>query len=162
MQWNPALQADCSGLQEGYIYCIANFADNAIPMPPTVSTLPSPVQSGIASNCVSWYQMTGSDTCEDISIIFGTFSEADFKSWNPAVGSDCSGLTVSTLLLSSFTSKITKTLRNLPGTALVCLALLRHAPRPTLSLQKMRKIQVEPLLPAKDPRLPLLKVDRQM
>src|SRR4051794_740714 len=90
--WNPAVQSDCSGLWAGYYYCIANYPNGNFPPPPTVSTLPSPVQTGITSQCVAWYEMTGLDTCDSIAEIFGTFSKADFMQWNPAVGTDCSGL----------------------------------------------------------------------
>ena len=64
-------------------------------MPPTVTKAPSVVPKGTASDCVAWYQMTGSDTCELIAAMFGTFSEADFKKWNPSVWSDCANIKVS-------------------------------------------------------------------
>lgn len=38
--------------------------------------------------------MQEDDSCDLIAAMFGTFSHDDFKSWNPAVGSDCSGLKV--------------------------------------------------------------------
>ncbi|KAJ5660691.1 carbohydrate-binding module family 50 protein [Penicillium longicatenatum] len=88
--WNTGINCSTS-LTDGTYYCVANFTSD--PLPSTVSVLPSPVQTGIVSTCVGWYLADDDDTCEDISDIFGTFDEADFISWNPAVGSDCSGLT---------------------------------------------------------------------
>lgn len=92
LQWNPAVKSDCTGLWENYYYCIAELDDN--PPPPTVTTLPSSTQDGIASNCEAWYQMTGDDTCDSIPTLFGRSSTSDFLTWNPAVESDCSGLEV--------------------------------------------------------------------
>lgn len=77
-----------------YWYCVADYASDSVPMPPTVTKAPSNLPNGIASNCVAWYQMTGSDTCNSIAAMFGTFSAADFMKWNPSVWSDCSNIKV--------------------------------------------------------------------
>ncbi|PYH81903.1 hypothetical protein BO82DRAFT_414824 [Aspergillus uvarum CBS 121591] len=90
--WNPAVGTDCSDIQSGYYYCI--WSGTSLPMPSTTATLPSPVQTGIISTCTAWYQATDGDDCTLIVDEFGTFSESDFLSWNPAVLSDCSGLVV--------------------------------------------------------------------
>lgn len=54
-------------------------------------TTPSPVQTGIVSNCDSFYEVVSGDTCYDIAqtnnITLGTF-----YAWNPAVGTDCGDL----------------------------------------------------------------------
>ncbi len=99
VQWNPAVNSDCSGLWANYYYCIAQFTNN--PPPPTTTKLPSPVQDGIARDCTAWYQMTGDDTCDSIPTLFSTFSKSDFVKWNPAVMSDCSGLKVRLQLVES-------------------------------------------------------------
>ncbi|KAL8899139.1 MAG: hypothetical protein Q9207_006349 [Kuettlingeria erythrocarpa] len=91
-KWNPALNGNCDGLWANYWYCVASFSSDALPLPPTVTKAPALLPSSIASDCVAWYQMTGSDTCESISTIFGTFSEADFIKMNPNVWSDCSNI----------------------------------------------------------------------
>ena len=93
-EWNPALQGNCDGLWAGYWYCVANFSSESLPMPPTVTAAPSPVQTGIASNCVAWYQMNLADTCDTITAMFGTFTSPDFIKWNPAVWTDCSNIQV--------------------------------------------------------------------
>ncbi|KAL2068497.1 hypothetical protein VTL71DRAFT_14834 [Oculimacula yallundae] len=94
LAWNPALDSSCA-IWVDYYYCIANpSSPSSLPFPPTVTARASPVQNGIISTCVSWYMMTVSDTCSSISLMFGTFSTADFKSWNPAVdvGGDCADI----------------------------------------------------------------------
>lgn len=96
--WNPALEENCNGLWSGYWYCVADFASTDLPMPPTVTASPSPVQTGIADSCVAWYMTTVSDTCDAIVSIFGSFSKEDFIKWNPGVWSDCSNIQVSYLV----------------------------------------------------------------
>ncbi|PQE17035.1 hypothetical protein CJF30_00003757 [Rutstroemia sp. NJR-2017a BBW] len=88
-EWNSG--ADCTNLENAY-YCVANFT--SLPLPSTASVLPSPVQSGIAPSCTSWYEATIGDDCDLIPQYFQTFTTADLLAWNPALGSDCSGLVV--------------------------------------------------------------------
>ncbi|KAE8396979.1 hypothetical protein BDV37DRAFT_289815 [Aspergillus pseudonomiae] len=89
-EWNPALGPDCKGLLPNYYYCL--LPDGFRPIPLTVTTAPAPTQTGIASNCKAWYRRNQSETCSDIVLAFGAFSEEDFKAWNPAVGQQCTGL----------------------------------------------------------------------
>ncbi|KAE8375112.1 hypothetical protein BDV26DRAFT_295302 [Aspergillus bertholletiae] len=89
-EWNPALGPQCRGLLAGYSYCL--LPDGFVPMPPTVTKAPAPTQTGIASNCKAWYRRNQSETCAEIVLSFGTFSEADFKAWSPAVGKKCTEL----------------------------------------------------------------------
>ncbi|KAI1977491.1 hypothetical protein LOZ53_001513 [Ophidiomyces ophidiicola] len=89
-EWNPALKGNCDGLWAGYWYCVA--VKGARPMPPRVTSLPSPVPTGQPSNCNSWYQTTSTETCDDIVSIFVAFSKEDFIKWNPSVGPKCDGI----------------------------------------------------------------------
>ncbi|KAM5447965.1 hypothetical protein McanCB49686_007429 [Microsporum canis] len=57
----------------------------------TAPTGPSPTQGGIITTCRQWYEAESGDTCLKIVDKYGTFSLAQFQSWNPAVGSDCTG-----------------------------------------------------------------------
>ncbi|KAL8833430.1 MAG: hypothetical protein Q9170_004273 [Blastenia crenularia] len=96
--WNPAVKSDCSQLFLDYYYCIA------IPGTPTTrsttsttkttstSSGPTPTQSGIISSCTKYYKAVSGDSCQVISDKFGTFTVAQFETWNPAVKSDCSQL----------------------------------------------------------------------
>ncbi|KAJ5146324.1 uncharacterized protein N7515_000888 [Penicillium bovifimosum] len=58
--------------------------------PSAVST-PAAIQSGVADNCVNFYKAADGDGCYDIASTHGITSD-QFVEWNPAVGSDCSGL----------------------------------------------------------------------
>ncbi|KAL8942164.1 MAG: hypothetical protein Q9216_001811 [Gyalolechia sp. 2 TL-2023] len=96
--WNPAIGTNCNSLIVGYYVCVG------IPTTPTsrpsttrtstkaTPTGPSPTQSGIISSCIKYYQTIDGDTCEGISNKFGTFTIAQFVTWNPAVQPDCSKL----------------------------------------------------------------------
>lgn len=91
-EWNPALGPDCKALLPNYYYCL--LPSGFVPMPLTVTTTPAPIQTGITSNCKAWWRRNQTETCSDIVLSFGTFSEEDFKAWNPAVGQKCTGLIV--------------------------------------------------------------------
>lgn len=63
-------------------------------MPPTVTTVPSPISTDTVKECTAWYRAREPDTCIYISLKFGTFSTKEFISWNPSVREDCSLLQV--------------------------------------------------------------------
>ncbi|GIJ81614.1 hypothetical protein Asppvi_000113 [Aspergillus pseudoviridinutans] len=98
LSWNPAVGADCSGLWAKTYYCVG------IPGTPTTKPsttavptgVPSPTQSGLISTCNNFYMAVAGDTCDKIVAKYGTFTSAEFLSWNPAVGADCSGLQAKT------------------------------------------------------------------
>ncbi|MCJ1468156.1 hypothetical protein MMC07_006784 [Pseudocyphellaria aurata] len=111
--YNPSLKGDCSGLQNGYSYCVeenfglgpapkATSAPTATPTSSssrisstsTISAGPSPTQSGIISTCQNYYKVLKGDSCSTIVDKFGTFDLDDFYTWNPAVGDDCLSLQV--------------------------------------------------------------------
>ncbi|KAI0190612.1 hypothetical protein F4808DRAFT_401018 [Astrocystis sublimbata] len=68
-----------------------------------VST-PSPVQTGIASNCNKFYKVKSGDGCWAIADKLG-IALADFYSWNPAVKKDCSDLEINVYVCISVSSK---------------------------------------------------------
>ena len=88
-EWNPALAGNCKGLWAGYFYCVANFDEGNLPMPPTITAGASPTGSGTIDTCEKWYITHGNEDCDDIAAWFGTFSAEDFISWNPSVGAAC-------------------------------------------------------------------------
>ncbi|PLB40799.1 LysM peptidoglycan-binding domain-containing protein [Aspergillus candidus] len=55
----------------------------------TVASAPIPVQSGVASNCNSFYQVKTGDTCIGIQTHFHNFTLNEFYKWNPAIGTNC-------------------------------------------------------------------------
>lgn len=91
--WNPALNGNCDGIWAGYYYCVANIDSSSPPMP-TVTAKPSTVAGGTPDSCTAWYNTTVGDTCDRVALQFGSFSKADFISWNPIVGPDCSNRTL--------------------------------------------------------------------
>ncbi|KAK0612011.1 hypothetical protein B0T14DRAFT_571853 [Immersiella caudata] len=91
--WNPVLGSTCTDqpLEEGSYYCAGAYdGDDAYLLPiPTATAQPSPVPSDTTGTCVAWYYNDGGLTCDDMVLIFGRFSLANFIAWNPSVGSTC-------------------------------------------------------------------------
>lgn len=100
--WNPAVGTDCSGLWSDTYVCVGTTATpttkptTSKPATPTGSPLPSPTQDGLTDKCTRFYKVVKGDTCAKIIAKYGTFSLSDFYGWNPAVGTDCSGLWLDT------------------------------------------------------------------
>lgn len=92
LEWNPALKGACNGVWADTWYCAVAYDYDDLPMPATISVKPSPLPSGTTTQCRSWFRTRGPDTCALIVAMFGTFSEADFISWNPSVGRDCADM----------------------------------------------------------------------
>ncbi|CAA9966826.1 hypothetical protein PTMSG1_10185 [Pyrenophora teres f. maculata] len=105
VKWNPAVGPTCDGLWAKTWYCVGipgtPTAKPTITSPPqsstqrptmTVSPKPSPTQEGLITSCTNFYFAVRGDTCAKIVSKYGTFTEQNFVSWNPAVGNDCSGL----------------------------------------------------------------------
>ena len=91
LAWNPVLNGNCDGLWVDTYYCVANYGDS-LPVPSHATKAPDTLPSGSPKDCVSWYQTSGGDDCAVIAQMFGTFSEADFISWNPSVLDDCDNI----------------------------------------------------------------------
>ncbi|OGM41739.1 LysM domain protein [Aspergillus bombycis] len=97
--WNPAVKADCSGLQPSYYVCVgvagstsSTTTSKATTASPTTTSAPhSPQQSGIISSCNNYYFVEAGDGCVLIATKHG-ITLGDFYAWNPAVGSSCSSL----------------------------------------------------------------------
>jgi LysM repeat protein len=60
----------------------------------TASAKPSPTQSGLIDTCTTFYKAVAGDSCAKIAKKYGTFTEAQFIKWNPAVGEDCAAIWV--------------------------------------------------------------------
>lgn len=100
LKWNPEIGRDCSGLWAKYYYCVGvPGTPTATPTTTTATTTttkaptgPTPTQDGIASNCQRYHLAVSGDNCQRIVDKYGAFDLAKFQAWNPAMGSDCSGL----------------------------------------------------------------------
>ncbi|KAI8207620.1 hypothetical protein K4K54_004856 [Colletotrichum sp. SAR 10_86] len=95
-EWNPVLAGNCDGLWAGNYYCVAaSSKDEPPPQPPTVSKKPEDVAVDTTDRCVRWYLAVPGDLCSNIALMFGSFSDSDFRTWNPSVGSECTTTQVS-------------------------------------------------------------------
>ncbi|KAI1281721.1 carbohydrate-binding module family 50 protein [Xylaria sp. FL0933] len=93
--WNPAVGSSCLNLIAGDYVCIGTTTSSATMTTSTsksttttpgngIST-PTPVQTGIASNCNRFYLVQNGDICDTIAAAEG-ISVSDLYAWNPAVG----------------------------------------------------------------------------
>lgn len=79
----------------GYYVCVGIPGTPTAPLPTSATpTWPLPEQPGLVSNCNNYYKVVSGDTCQGIVDRYGTFTLADFYTWNPAIGSSCSTLFV--------------------------------------------------------------------
>ncbi|KFA81763.1 hypothetical protein S40288_10202 [Stachybotrys chartarum IBT 40288] len=105
--WNPSVGPDCSDLDVTEEYCVERNWGNPLPTSSSsvratstrtsasstsTNTFPSPIQDGIIGTCTAFYRAASGDTCDAIVSRYGTFTLAQFLSWNPAVGSGCRNL----------------------------------------------------------------------
>lgn len=120
VRWNPSLSSTCGGFKSGVSYCVEAYGEPPVTttqppttappsttskpttttMPTTTSTTtkpgngietPAPVQDGMATNCNRFALVASGDTCAKLASANG-ISTADFIKFNPAAGSDCTGL----------------------------------------------------------------------
>jgi hypothetical protein len=92
--WNPAVGSTCEYLDVGDYVCI-----DIVGVTPTTTTsattttgngitTPTPYQTGMATDCDSFYLVVSGDECATVASN-ARISLADFYAWNPAVGSTC-------------------------------------------------------------------------
>jgi hypothetical protein len=96
--WNPVVGTSCQFLDLGDYVCVdiiggtpSTTTTTTIITPSTPSngiSTPTPHQTGIASNCDSFYLVTSGDQCGNLAVMYD-ISLTQFYSWNPAVGSSC-------------------------------------------------------------------------
>ena len=94
LKWNPKVGGrDCTGLQLDTYVCVS-----IIGVDPTQGNgiaTPTPTQPGLVGNCDAFYMTKKGDTCQSIINKHG-ISLAQFTTWNPQLGKDCSGLWLDT------------------------------------------------------------------
>ncbi|KAH7137618.1 hypothetical protein EDB81DRAFT_655805, partial [Dactylonectria macrodidyma] len=94
--WNPAVGNTCANLLAGYYVCVGTTTSTQPSTTTTAKTgiaTPSPVQTGIPSECDKFYLVSSGDTCSAI-VSAEKITVTNFYSWNPAVGSTCASLWV--------------------------------------------------------------------
>lgn len=94
--WNPAVRADCTGLQADVYVCIGASTGTVTPtftstVPKGGITTPTPTQDGMTSHCDGFYKVQPGDGCWKIAND-AKIELTQFYSWNSAVGSGCSAL----------------------------------------------------------------------
>ncbi|CCC12068.1 hypothetical protein SMACR_02289 [Sordaria macrospora] len=117
-RWNPSVATACK-LTAGNSYCIENnFGQDEPPQPSTSSptligtttvsttaspttgngiSTPTPIQEGMVGNCNKFHFVQSGQGCTTIGSTYGV-SLAQLVAWNPAIGSQCTGLWANTYL----------------------------------------------------------------
>jgi hypothetical protein len=90
--WNPSAGSSCAGLWADAYACVSIIGHTPTPVQPGngVQT-PSPIQSGMVTNCKTFHFVVKDETCATITTKY-RISQSNFVRWNPAVGSDCRGM----------------------------------------------------------------------
>ncbi|CAJ0542419.1 Ff.00g000680.m01.CDS01 [Fusarium sp. VM40] len=92
---NPSVFDDCSNVEDNTWYCVAGpdtpTTRTAALTTPTRPATAMPTQSGVASDCKEYWLVSKKDTCKSIRRA-NSISLEKLLSWNPALGSTCSGL----------------------------------------------------------------------
>ncbi|KAG4255375.1 hypothetical protein FPRO04_03907 [Fusarium proliferatum] len=99
IKWNPAVGEDCTNMWAGTNACVRvkGYTSSATRdiKPNRVahnqSATPSPVQAGLAKNCVKFHYIGAGTTCKEVLRHY-KITMAQFAQWNPAVGEDCKTL----------------------------------------------------------------------
>jgi LysM repeat protein len=90
--WNPAVGTSCQYLGLGDYVCVGVIGATSTTTSTTTTgdgiTTPTPIQTGMVTNCDSFYLVVSGDECGTIATEYG-ISLTDFYAWNPAVGSSC-------------------------------------------------------------------------
>lgn len=93
--WNPAVGSSCLYLEANVYVCVGLLGSSSMTSvtPTTLSSssgvsTPTPVQTGIVSNCNAFYEVQSGNTCYGIAEDYGIALDA-FYAWNPAVGTTC-------------------------------------------------------------------------
>ncbi|KAJ0414307.1 hypothetical protein BJY00DRAFT_318933 [Aspergillus carlsbadensis] len=88
--WNPAVGSQCQGLWHDYRYCIRGPATTTSSTTGPTQT-PLPIRDGTIAGCQQYAPVVSPMTCQSVLTQNG-ITMAEFYSWNPAVGPECTGL----------------------------------------------------------------------
>lgn len=96
VSWNPQVKSDCSGMWANAYVCVSIVGHTpTLTNPGNGISTPSPIQSGMVTNCKTFYLVKTGETCATITKAKG-ITLANFSKWNSAVKSDCTGLWANT------------------------------------------------------------------
>ena len=101
--WNPAVGSECTNFWLNEYYCKSNKSAFLLEtdlyigvgvLSGTPVATPSPIQTGVVSDCTGFYESVNGDGCLSVATA-NDITEAEFIAWNPAVGSDCTNFWIS-------------------------------------------------------------------
>ncbi|KAJ5882659.1 uncharacterized protein N7529_001331 [Penicillium soppii] len=106
--WNPAVGTSCAYLGLGDYVCVGIVGYTATTTTTTATTTtttstgngittPTSVQTGIVSDCNTFYYVVSGDGCSSIATSQGV-TVAEIEAWNPAIGTDCTSLWLETYI----------------------------------------------------------------
>ncbi|PYI18206.1 hypothetical protein BO86DRAFT_314207 [Aspergillus japonicus CBS 114.51] len=105
--WNPAVGSSCADLDVGDYVCVGIEGGTATATATTTTTTatttgngvttPTPIQTGMVSDCDSFYYVVSGDGCSSIASAEGV-TVAELEEWNPAIGTDCTDLWTETYI----------------------------------------------------------------
>lgn len=88
---NPPSKSDCSGLFQGYAYCVGPVPED--PNCAGGTKAPEQVQAGISCKCNQWVKQQDGTFCADMAAQANITTDRLYE-LNPALKGDCSGLFV--------------------------------------------------------------------
>ena len=87
-KWNAGVGSDCRTLQAGTYACVGVIGGTPTKPGNGIAT-PSPIQTGMVTNCNKFVKVNPGDSCDIVAFFNGPISTEYFKKWNAGVGSDC-------------------------------------------------------------------------
>ncbi|KAF7544085.1 hypothetical protein G7Z17_g10232 [Cylindrodendrum hubeiense] len=139
-KWNPAVGSKCTALWPEYNVCVGVIGGTPTKPGNGVAT-PSPIQTGMVTNCKKFHLIASTTTCASIQEYY-KISMSQLARWNPAVGTKCTALwakyywavvTRPELAMPGFIHHPRRALFPLTVTLAVCHSLDHLAERPQLS-----------------------------
>jgi LysM repeat protein len=97
--WNPEVGTSCGGLWLNVYVCVSiigvspTTSVRPTPTPTNGIATPTPIQTGMVTNCDAFHKVVSGDQCAAIATKYG-ISPSQFYTWNPAVGTSCGALWV--------------------------------------------------------------------
>ncbi|KAK0716038.1 hypothetical protein B0H67DRAFT_684121 [Lasiosphaeris hirsuta] len=95
--WNTGVGGEkCAAMWANVYACVSIIGHTPTPTAPSNGiTTPEPIQDGMTTSCKTFHFMQSGQTCTDLAKRYG-ISIDQIKAWNPAAGSQCTGLWANT------------------------------------------------------------------
>lgn len=93
--WNSGVGSGCTALWLGYYVCVGVGSTATTTTTSTTTTAPvstpTPIQTGMVTNCNTFYLVASGDTCTTVATKEG-ITVQNIVTWNPAVGTGCTNM----------------------------------------------------------------------